>query len=371
MKPDDILQPGDTIGVLGGGQLGRMMALAAARLGLKTHVFAQSVDEPACQVAAAHTLGDFSEEAALARFADAVDVVTYEFENVPAAAAAFLSARRPVRPGPLALEKTQDRVTEKDFLNSIGVATVPYAAVDDAGALVRHIGQIGRPAILKTRRFGYDGKGQIMLREGSDVGAAFRALGGAACILESVAVFEREISVVAARGLDGSFAAYDVCENIHENHILSETRAPAAIAPQTAAAAMDITHRILDALGYVGVIAVEMFEIAETDAAGNRVERVLVNEVAPRVHNSGHWTLDGALTSQFEQHVRAIAGWPLGDPRRHGARVVMNNLIGEQADNWRGLAAEKGACLHLYGKGEARPGRKMGHVTRIFPEGGA
>jgi len=364
MTPEGALEPGDTIGVLGGGQLGRMIAMAAARLGLRTHVFAHHADEPACQVSAAATIAEWTDEAALARFADAVDVVTYEFENVPAATAAFLAARKPVRPGPLALEKTQDRLVEKDFLNGLGIATAPYAAVDDAGALARHIGKIGRPAILKTRRFGYDGKGQFMLREGSDVGAAFRSLGGAPCILEGFVPFEREVSVVGARGLDGSFAAFDVCENEHENHILAVTRAPAHMAPETAAQAMDITHRILDALDYVGVIAVEMFLVAETDSSGARREKVVVNEIAPRVHNSGHWTIDGAETSQFEQHVRAIAGWPLGSPRRRG-EVEMRNLIGDEADQWRALAAEPGAYVHLYGKAEARPGRKMGHVTRV------
>jgi len=364
MTPD-ILPPGSTIGVLGGGQLGRMIALAAAPLGLKTHIYAHHADEPACQVASAFTTGEWTDEAALARFADAVDVVTYEFENVPAATAAFLAGRKPVRPGPLALEKTQDRLVEKDFLSGLGIATAPYAAVDDAGALARHIGKIGRPAILKTRRFGYDGKGQIMLREGSDVGAAFRALGGAACILEGFVPFEREISVVGARGLDGAFAAFDVCENEHENHILAVTRAPARMAPETAAEAMDICHRILDALDYVGVIAVEMFLVAEAGPDGARREKVVVNEIAPRVHNSGHWTIEGAETSQFQQHVRAICGWPLGSAKIRGA-VEMRNLIGDQADKWRKIAAEPGAALHLYGKAEARPGRKMGHVTRVI-----
>ena len=359
------LKPGSTIGVLGGGQLGRMIAMAAARLGLKTHVFAHEPGEPAAQVSAAATFAAWDDEAALARFADAVDVITYEFENVPAATAAFLAARKPVRPGPLALEKTQDRLVEKDFLRDLGIATAPYAGVEDGGALARQIGRIGRPCILKTRRFGYDGKGQFLLREGSDLGAAFRSLGGAPCILEGFVNFEREVSVIGARGLDGSFAAFDVCENEHENHILSLTRAPAHMAPETAAEAMEITHKILDALDYVGVIAVEMFLVAETDAAGARRERVVVNEIAPRVHNSGHWTIDGAETSQFEQHVRAIAGWPLGSPKRRGA-VEMRNLIGHQADQWRELAAEPGAYVHLYGKAEARPGRKMGHVTRVF-----
>ena len=366
MTPDGILEPGDTIGVLGGGQLGRMMSMAAATLGLKTHVFAHVPGEPAVQVAAAATVADWTDEAALASFAAAVDVITYEFENVPAATAAFLAARKPVRPGPLALARTQDRLTEKDFLRDLGIATAPYAAVDDAGALARQIARIGRPAILKTRRFGYDGKGQFLLRDGSDVGAAFRSLGGGPCILEGFVPFEREVSVIGARGMDGSFAAYDVCENEHENHILSVTRAPAHMAPETAAQAMDITHRILDALDYVGVIAVEMFLVAETDAEGVRREKVVVNEIAPRVHNSGHWTIEGAETSQFEQHVRAVAGWPLGSAKLRGSSAEMRNLIGDQAHDWRRIAAEPGAALHLYGKAEARPGRKMGHVTRVF-----
>ncbi|MFV0279628.1 MAG: 5-(carboxyamino)imidazole ribonucleotide synthase [Rhodoblastus sp.] len=366
MTAEPILPPGSTIGVLGGGQLGRMIAVAAASLGLKTHIYAHRPDEPASQVAAGVTTGEWSDEAALARFAEAVDVVTYEFENVPAAAAAFLAARKPVRPGPLALEKTQDRLIEKDFLTSLGIPTAPYAAVDDAGALIRHIGRIGRPAILKTRRFGYDGKGQIMLREGSDVGAAFRALGPESCILEGFVNFEREISVIGARGIDGSFAAFDVCENEHENHILARTRAPARMAPQTAAKAMEICHKILNALDYVGVIAVEMFLVAETAPDGTRREKAIVNEIAPRVHNSGPWTIEGAETSQFQQHVRAICGWPLGSTGIRGA-VEMRNLIGDQADKWREIAADPGAALHLYGKAEARPGRKMGHVTRLFP----
>ena len=365
MTPDGALPPGSTIGVLGGGQLGRMIALAAAPLGLRTHIYAHHADEPAAQVAAAVTTGEWTDEAALARFADAVDVVTYEFENVPAATAAFLAARKPVRPGPLALEKTQDRLVEKDFLNALGIPTAPYAAVENAGALARHTGQTAPPPTLKPRRFGYDGKGQFLLREGSDVGAAFRALGGAPCILEGFVPFEREISVIGARGLDGAFAAFDVCENEHENHILAVTRAPARMAPETAARAFDICHRILDALDYVGVIAVEMFLVAETGADGARREKVVVNEIAPRVHNSGHWTIEGAETSQFQQHVRAICGWPLGAPKIRGA-VEMRNLIGDQADRWREIAAEPGAHLHLYGKAEARPGRKMGHVTRVF-----
>lgn len=356
------IAPGATIGVLGSGQLGRMLAMAAARLGLKTHVYAPDPG-PAFDVAARHTLASYEDEAALAAFAESVAVVTYEFENVPAQTAAVLEAHRPVLPRPEALAATQDRLVEKQFLNGIGVATAPFIAVDDAGALARAVAQLGRPSILKTRRFGYDGKGQAMIREGADLAAVYRSIGAQPAILEGVVPFAREVSVVAARGRDGSFAAYDVCENEHENHILSLTRAPARIARDTAAAAVAMTQKIMDALGYVGVITVEMFVVEETEPGVDR-ETLVVNEIAPRVHNSGHWTIDGAVTSQFEQHVRAICGWPLGSTRRHG-EIEMRNLIGEDANRWRDILGESGASLHLYGKHEARPGRKMGHVTRI------
>jgi 5-(carboxyamino)imidazole ribonucleotide synthase len=355
-----MLAPGATIGILGGGQLARMLALAGARLGLKSHVFSPVPDDPAFDVCAARMHAGFDDEAALAAFAESVDVVTYEFENVPARAAQVLEAHRPVRPNPRALALTQDRLVEKEFVQSLGVATADFVAVDNAGALPRAVARLGRNSILKTRRFGYDGKGQTQLRDGGDLAVAFRTLGGAPCILESVAPFTKEVSVVAARGLNGEFRAYDVCENLHEHHILAKTLAPAEIAGETAAAAIDIARRIAEAAQYVGVIAVEMFVIVEEER-----ETLLVNEIAPRVHNSGHWTLDGALTSQFEQHMRAIAGWPLGSTQRHG-RVEMRNLIGADIDAWPELAREDGARLHLYGKKETRAGRKMGHVTRVF-----
>lgn len=354
--------PGATIGILGSGQLGRMLALAAARLGLKAHVYAPDPG-PAFDVAARHTLGAYEDEAALAIFADSVAVVTYEFENVPAQSAAALAARRAVLPPPPALAATQDRLVEKEFLRGLGIPTAPFLPVDDAGALARAVAQLGRPAILKTRCFGYDGKGQAMVRDGADLAAVYRAIGGSPAILEGVVPFAREVSVIAARGLDGSFAAWDVCENEHENHILSLTRAPARIRPETAAAAVAMTQKIMDALAYVGVIAVEMFVVEEAEP-GVDTEILVVNEIAPRVHNSGHWTIDAAVTSQFEQHVRAICGWPLGSTRRHG-EVEMRNLIGEDANRWRDILGDSGAALHLYGKHEARPGRKMGHVTRI------
>jgi 5-(carboxyamino)imidazole ribonucleotide synthase len=340
-----------------------MIALAAARLGLKAHIYAPEGDNPAFDVAARSSLGAYEDEAALARFADAVDVVTYEFENVPARAAEVIAARRPLRPGAKALATTQDRLIEKDFVRGLGLETAPYLAVDDAGGLARAVAALGRPSILKTRRFGYDGKGQATIRGGADLGGVFRALGPAPCILEGVVPFDKELSVVAARGVDGAVAVYDLCENAHENHILARTLAPAGVSAATARAAVEIAHAIGDALEYVGVFAVELFLVGE-----GAQERLLVNEIAPRVHNSGHWTLDGATTSQFEQHVRAVAGWPLGAPTRLGPRVEMTNLIGDQAARWRDILAEPGAMPHFYGKAEIRAGRKMGHVTRILAE---
>lgn len=358
-----MLKPGSTIGVLGGGQLARMLALAGARLGLKTHVFSPVADDPAFDVCAARTKADFLDETALEAFAEAVDVVTYEFENVPARTAEVLEAHRPVRPNPKVLALTQDRLVEKDFVQGLGIPTARFADVADADGLARAVAQLGRPSILKTRRFGYDGKGQTRIRDGADLAEAFRSLGGAPCILEALVPFAKEVSVVAARGIDGEFRAYDVCENVHENHILATTTAPAAIEPETAHTAIGIARRIAEAADYVGVIAVEMFVV---EGAGG--ETLLVNEIAPRVHNSGHWTLDGAVTSQFEQHMRAVAGMPLGSTRRHGRQVVMRNLIGGDADNWPEILAQDGACLHLYGKKETRAGRKMGHVTRIIAD---
>ncbi len=366
--PSGPLVPGAVIGILGGGQLGRMLAMAAGRLGLRTHVYAPEPDSPAFDVCIHKTLAAYEDEAALAMFAASVDVITYEFENVPARAAALLSDLCPVRPGPAALAACQDRLIEKEFLADIGVATAAYMRVDDAGSMARGVAQLGRPSILKTRRLGYDGKGQVLVREGADLAVTFRSLGGGPAILEAVVPFAKEISVVAARSADGDFAAYDVCENHHENHILKTSRAPARIAPETAVEATEMARAIADALEYVGVIAVEIFVVEPGGAKGRQELRV--NEIAPRVHNSGHWTLDGAATSQFEQHIRAIAGWPLGATWRHGAEVLMENLIGEEVLDYQRILREPGASLHLYGKSEARPGRKMGHVTRIFRASG-
>ncbi len=354
--------PGQTLGILGGGQLGRMMALAAAQLGLKVHIFSPDPDSPAFDIAAARTLASYEDEEALGGFARAVDAVTFEFENVPGRTAEFLEAIAPLQPNAQALATTQDRLAEKTFVSGLGIETAPFSAVDTLQDLARTLDRLGQPAVLKTRRFGYDGKGQVLLREGSDPEAAFRALGSAPCILEGFVPFEREVSVVAARTSGGAFAAYDLCANEHLDHILDITRVPAGVSASTEARAIEIARAIADALDYVGVFAVELFLVREGGA-----ERLVVNEIAPRVHNSGHWTIEGAETSQFEQHVRAVCGWPLGSARRRGL-VEMRNLIGEDVEAWPELLAEPGAHLHLYGKGEARPGRKMGHVTRVTPE---
>jgi 5-(carboxyamino)imidazole ribonucleotide synthase len=358
-----ILAPGATIGILGSGQLGRMLAMAALKLGLRCHVYAPERDAPAYDAASERTVAAFDDEAALVRFADAVDVVTYEFENVPIGCVEFLERRKPVRPGARALAVTQDRLAEKTFLRNLGLATAPFCAVPDAAALAPALAEIGRPAVLKTLRLGYDGKGQAMIREGSDLSALHHGLGGGPMILEGFVAFDCEASVVAVRSLEGAVVAYDLCENEHDRHILARTHVPARVPAAVEAAAKGLAAKAIEALDYIGVLAVELFVVR--DAAGGA--RLLVNELAPRVHNSGHWTIEGAQTSQFEQHVRAIAGWPLGSPARRG-RIEMSNLIGDEADEWRDILAQPDVSLHLYGKLETRPGRKMGHVTRVFAE---
>ncbi|GGE38741.1 N5-carboxyaminoimidazole ribonucleotide synthase [Agaricicola taiwanensis] len=357
------LSPGATIGILGGGQLGRMLALAAARLGFRTHIYCPDVKSPAFDVTRDFTIAPYEDESALMLFADSVDVVTYEFENVPARTAAIVARQKPLYPDAKALETTQDRLTEKSWINGLGIPTARFAPVNDRASLAKAVGHVGRPAVLKTRRFGYDGKGQIMLREGLDLDAAWGLIGRQPSILEAFVPFEREVSVVAARGLDGSFAAWDVAENHHENHILKTTSIPARISPDASASAVDCARRIAESLSYVGVLAVEMFVTRNSQGT----EEILVNEIAPRVHNSGHWTQDGAVTCQFEQHIRAIAGWPLGGTARRG-RTEMTNLIGDEVldlDRW---LEDPRASLHLYGKTEVRAGRKMGHITRVLPE---
>lgn len=351
------LAPGSIIGILGGGQLGRMLALAAARLGLKSHIFCPEGDNPGSHVCDCITLAEYDDAAALARFAAGIHVATYEFENVPVACAEWIAKKIALRPGIDALRISQDRLSEKNFLAGLGIATAPFAPVDDADALNQAAARTGLPAILKTRRFGYDGRGQALLRTQADIAGAWQKIGALPAILEGFVPFEREISVIAARGLDGVIACYDPTENQHTDGILSVSRAPARISGTTADAAREMTRRILTALDYVGVIGVEFFVLK--DGA------LMVNEFAPRVHNSGHWTLDACAISQFEQHIRAICGWPLGDPARH-SDAEMRNLIGADAGQWPALAADPGLCLHLYGKDAPRPGRKMGHVTRLF-----
>jgi 5-(carboxyamino)imidazole ribonucleotide synthase len=355
------LKPGDTVGILGGGQLGRMLALAAARLGLRCQVFSPDPDSPAFDVVLNATCAEYADVEALELFANDVDVVTYEFENVPSAAAMVLAARRPVLPSRSALETTQDRLIEKDFVTSLGIRTANYADVSSLATLREAAFRIGLPAVLKTRRFGYDGKGQVKIHQGDDLERIWAELGTKSAILEAFVPFEREISVVAARGADGQVECFDVTENEHRDHILKVSRAPARIADALADEARDVASRIATALDYVGVLAVEMFVVSDGLDPG-----VLVNEIAPRVHNSGHWTLDGASVSQFEQHIRAIAGWPLGKPLRHG-HVTMTNLIGDEIDSYEQWLTVPGATVHLYGKGAARPGRKMGHVTEVSP----
>jgi 5-(carboxyamino)imidazole ribonucleotide synthase len=350
-----VLEPEATIGILGGGQLGRMLALAAARLGFKCHVFAPSPDSPAFDVVHRVTCADYTDTEALDRFAADVDLVTYEFENVPAETAAFLAARVAVLPDPAILATTQDRLAEKNFVGGLGIATAAFAEISSPADLKAAVARIGRPAVLKTRRFGYDGKGQVTIRNG-DPDAAWREVGAQPCILEAFVAFEREVSVVAARGRAGAVECFDVTENEHRDHILKTSRVPATLSQQDAAQARRIAETIAQKFGYIGVLAVEMFVLREGE--------LLVNEIAPRVHNSGHWTLDGASVSQFEQHIRAVAGWPLAKPIRRG-RVEMTNLIGREVEDYRRYLDLPGVAVHLYGKTAIRPGRKMGHVTRV------
>lgn len=356
------MKPGATIGIFGGGQLGRMIALAAARLGYRCHIYCPESDSPAAHVSDAATVAAYDDEAALIAFADAVDVVTLEFENVPLVAVETVNARVPVRPGARALEVAQDRIREKDFLNGLGIPTTDYGAASGPQDVARHVTEIGRPCVLKTTRLGYDGKGQVRIDDPSQAEAAWAAMAGTVGtvegIVEGFVEFTSEISVIVARGPDGETAAYVPVENRHVDHILDTTIVPAPIAREVAEKARAIAKRAIEGLDLVGLLAVEMFVTGDG--------RVLVNELAPRPHNSGHWTIDACATSQFEQAVRAVCGLPLGAPERH-SDAEMKNLLGNEVNRWPDLLAEPGACLHLYGKADARPGRKMGHVTRLIP----
>ncbi|MEP1231059.1 MAG: 5-(carboxyamino)imidazole ribonucleotide synthase [Litorimonas sp.] len=356
----DVLEPGSVIGILGGGQLARMLSCAAARLGFQIHIYSPVKDCPAAQVANRVVTGDYDDAEAVIGFAKNCDVVTYEFENVPAVTAKAAASEASLHPNARALDVSQDRLTEKSFLRAqheIDVAA--FEDIDNIFGLRRAIKRLGYPCVLKTRRLGYDGKGQVIIRNESEIDALWEKIGGDklgknALILEAFIPFTREVSVIVARGLDGSCKAYPLTENTHENHILHTSLAPA---PRDNGAAQDIAFKILDALDYVGVMGVEFFELENGG--------LLVNEIAPRVHNSGHWTQNGGCTDQFEQHIRAIAGWALGDTLPN-CRVKMTNLIGDSVNQWSALASQEGTHIHLYGKTEIREGRKMGHVNQIL-----
>ena len=349
--------PGGTIGIIGGGQLGRMMALAASRLGLKALIYSDLPDVPAFQVTPLQLVAPYDERASLSALANVCHAVTFEFENIPAEAMAFLAENVPVRPNPAALATTQDRLAEKSFVAALGLKTAPFFEVSSAEAGARSaFGQLHGEGILKTRRLGYDGKGQMRVISANDAVLAIKALQNVPCIYEGFIDFAFEASVIAARGADGSFAAYDPPENVHEHHILRRSTVPGRLTPAQVEAAAAIAKKIADALDYVGVLAVELFV--------GKDGGLIVNEIAPRVHNSGHWTIEACACSQFEQHIRAVAGWPLGDPTRH-ADVVMENIIGDEVRAWESLA--RSGALHLYGKKDAKPGRKMGHLTRLSP----
>jgi 5-(carboxyamino)imidazole ribonucleotide synthase len=349
------LPTGATIGILGGGQLGRMLCVAAARLGLRTHIYEPAGSPPAADVAHALTTADYGDDAALAAFAHSVDLVTYEFENIPTAALDIIEAITPIYPNRRALGTSQDRLIEKQFLEGIGLTVAPFADITDATSLDAAIARIGTPAILKTRRFGYDGKGQARLKSSADAAPALADMAGAPAVLEGFVNFTAEISIIAARNPQGEVACYDPGENIHRDGILHTTTVPANIPARLRTDAVLLAAKILNTLDYVGVMGVELFVTPQG---------LIVNEIAPRVHNSGHWTQNGCAVDQFEQHIRAIAGWPLGDGSRH-SDVVMENLIGDDVDKVPELAREQNCAIHLYGKVETKAGRKMGHINRI------
>ena len=349
------LPTGATIGILGGGQLGRMLSVAASRLGLRTHIYEPGSNPPAADVAHAVTTAPYDDVAALTAFANAVDLVTYEFENIPTEALDIIEAITPIHPNRRTLGKSQDRLVEKTFLQEIGLQVAPFADITDAASLDAALATIGTPSILKTRRFGYDGKGQSRLNAPEDAATALAAMAGAPAVLEGFVNFSVEISIIAARNPQGEIACYDPGENIHRDGILHTTTVPAKIPTRLRTDAVLLAAKILNTLDYVGAMGVELFVTPQG---------LIVNEIAPRVHNSGHWTQNGCAVDQFEQHIRAIAGWPLGDGKRY-ADVVMENLIGDDMDQVPALAKEPNCALHLYSKVETKAGRKMGHINRI------
>jgi len=350
------IPPGSTIGILGSGQLGRMLGVAAAQLGYRCHIYAPETG-PACDVAAAFTQGGYDDAAALAAFANAVDVITYEFENVDPQAIAHLTPIVPVRPGSLALDISRARPTEKNFVRGHGGTTAPFREATSLAELEAAVAEIGVPAILKTSMFGYDGKGQARLTSPGDAADAWETVAGQPSILEGFVTFAHEFSIMLVRGIDGSTAHYPAPLNVHRDGILATSTVPApALVQAQVETAVALAAKLAAALDYVGVLTCEFFATENGP---------VFNEMAPRVHNSGHWTIEGAVTSQFENHIRAICGLPLGSTALTGTSVEMDNLIGDQANAWPALLAEGDAHLHLYGKHEARPGRKMGHVTRV------
>ena len=350
-----MIAPGSTIGIVGGGQLGRMLSVAAAQLGYKCHIFDPHEHPPAADVAAVHTRASFDDSSALASFTASVDVATYEFENLPVAPLSALGDK--LRPGARSLAIAQDRAVEKQFIEQCGARVAPWRGVEAFADVESAITELGTPLVLKTRRYGYDGKGQAWIRDPADAASAWSSIGEEPAVAEAGIDFAAEFSVIVARWEDGAHAFWDSPRNEHSGGILrrSTVQAGDLVAPQVDEARA-ATLSIAEALGHVGVLTVEFFA-----SAGGPI----VNEIAPRVHNSGHWTIEGAVTSQFEQHVRAICGLPPGVTGLTRGHAVMDNLIGDEVNRWPELVAERGAHVHIYGKGEARPGRKMGHVTRV------
>ncbi|WP_439532016.1 5-(carboxyamino)imidazole ribonucleotide synthase [Polymorphobacter sp.] len=350
-----VIAPGATIGILGGGQLGRMLALAAANMGYRCHIFAPEADPPAADVSARVTRADYTDREALARFAAEIDVATFEFENVDTAAVRYLSTLVPVRPGARSLEVAQDRLAEKQFVEALGGRPAPFRTVASQEELVEAVTALGLPAILKTRRMGYDGKGQVRLNTPADVDTALAAIGHQPAVLEGFVTFAHEFSILLARGVDGRVCLWPVPENRHVAGVLATSTVPAPpMVRAQAEAAGTLAASVAEALGHVGVLALEFFACED----GPRF-----NEMAPRVHNSGHWTIEGARASQFENHIRAVCGLPLGAPDLTAPAIRMQNLLGEEVHDWARLLADPAAHLHLYGKATVQPGRKMGHVT--------
>lgn len=351
-----ITPPGSTIGIVGGGQLGRMLARAASRMGYKTHIFTPEKDSPASHVATRTTIGAYQDTNALRAFGQSVDVVTFEFENIPAETLTMLESMVAVRPKPEVLFTTRHRLREKEFIRAQGISTAPFAPVRTAEELAAAIASIGVPSVLKTCELGYDGKGQVVIRDAVAAERAWGMLGKTECILEGFVQFSAEASVIVARSTHGEMRCYPLVENIHRDHILHKTIAPAPFIDAHQEQAVRIAKTLAESLDVVGLLAVELFVTPEG---------LLVNELAPRPHNSGHWSMEGAPTGQFEQHIRAICGWALGDTTAR-SKVEMINLLGDEWKQWEEYARDPQAHVHLYGKTESRPGRKMGHVTRVL-----